>query len=87
MITPYERPIVSEIVKGLGLKKKLLHIITGPRQVGKTTAALQIADRWTGPVVNASADQALPPGPEWIEAHWHQALRQTDNNTFFNCKP
>jgi predicted AAA+ superfamily ATPase len=77
---PYERPIVDEIVNGLGLKKKLLHIITGPRQVGKTTAALQIADRWGGPVVNASADQALPPGPEWIEAHWQQALRQTDQN-------
>lgn len=74
---PYERPIVNEIVTGLSLKKKLLHIITGPRQVGKTTAALQIADKWDGPVVNASADQALPPGAEWIEAHWHQALRQT----------
>jgi predicted AAA+ superfamily ATPase len=39
----YERPLVSEILTGLGRKKRLLHIITGPRQVGKTTAALQIA--------------------------------------------
>jgi len=45
---PFERPIVAEIQKGLDRKKKLLHVITGPRQVGKTTAALQIAGRWNG---------------------------------------
>ena len=32
---PYERPVVMEILKGLGMEKKLLHIMTGPRQVGK----------------------------------------------------
>ena len=50
---PYERQVVMEISKGLGMKKKLLHIMTGPRQVGKTTAALQIAAKWNGPVVGA----------------------------------
>jgi len=38
----YERPIVKNIFHGMGLPKKLLHIITGPRQVGKTTAAAQV---------------------------------------------
>lgn len=71
----YERKIVTEILQGLRRKKKLLHIITGPRQVGKTTAALQIAEKWQGDVVNASADLPLPPGPEWIEAQWGRAVR------------
>ena len=70
---PYERPVVTEIFKGLGMKKKLLHIMTGPRQVGKTTAALQIEVKWNGPVVNASADLPLPPEPEWIRSHWERA--------------
>jgi uncharacterized protein len=69
----YERPFVSEILNGLGRKKRLLHIITGPRQVGKTTAALQIAAKWNGPVIHASADLPLPPEPEWVRSHWDRA--------------
>jgi predicted AAA+ superfamily ATPase len=72
----YERPVVADILRGMGIKKRLLHIMTGPRQVGKTTAALQIADKWKGPVVNASADLPLPPGPEWIHSQWERALYQ-----------
>lgn len=73
---PFERAVVGEIIEGLGRKKKLLHIMTGPRQVGKTTAALQIARKWSGPAIHASADLPLPPGPEWIEAQWDRAVRQ-----------
>ena len=69
----YERPLVAEILDGFKMEKRLLHIITGPRQVGKTTAALQIADRWNGPVIHASADLPLPPEPEWVWSHWNQA--------------
>jgi uncharacterized protein len=70
----YERPVVERVLQGLKANKKLLQIITGPRQVGKTTSAMQIADKWKGPVVNATADSPLPPGPEWIRAQWNLAL-------------
>ena len=70
---PYERPVVKEILDGLGMKKQFIHILIGPRQVGKTTAALQIAGKWHGPVVYGSADSPLPPGPEWITAQWDRA--------------
>lgn len=76
----YERPVVTDVIKGMGMKKRLLHIITGPRQVGKTTAALQIAEKWQGPVVHASADLPLPPGPEWIRAQWERALYESKLN-------
>jgi predicted AAA+ superfamily ATPase len=56
----FERKIVDEIISGFSRTKKLLHIITGARQVGKTTAVMQIADKWSGPVVLASADLPLP---------------------------
>ena len=74
----FERKIVSEILQGLSGKKRLMHIITGPRQVGKTTAARQIADKWPGEVINVSADSPLPPGPEWIHAQWGRAVRAAE---------
>jgi hypothetical protein len=75
----YERRIVAEVLAGTTRKKKLIHIITGPRQVGKTTASFQIADRWKGEVVIASADRPLPPGPEWVRGHWEKAERLAKN--------
>lgn len=72
---PFERKIVSEITAGLGRKKKLLHIITGSRQVGKTTASQQIAEKWPGEVLIFSADSPIPPGPEWIQGNWDRAIR------------
>lgn len=79
----YERKVVSEIMQGLQRSKKLLHIITGPRQVGKTTAAQQIAKKWPGEVLSFSADSPMPPGSEWIFGHWqravHLAAKQTEN--------
>ncbi|MFN2127538.1 MAG: ATP-binding protein, partial [Anaerolineales bacterium] len=82
---PYERPIIQEILTGFGLKKKLMHVITGPRQVGKTTAAVQISEKWNGPVINVSADLPLPPAPEWIRSQWeraeYEAKRLKDNRS------
>ena len=74
----YERQIVTEILQGFQRKKKLLHIITGPRQVGKTTASQQIARKWQGETLSFSADSPIPPGPEWIQSNWEQAKRLAD---------
>lgn len=73
----HERSIVQSILSAINNEKKcLIRIIVGPRQVGKTTAALQVAEKWDGIVINASADQPLPPGPEWIVMHWNRAASQ-----------
>lgn len=70
-----ERKIVFDVLRGLARKKKLLHIITGPRQVGKTTASLQIAAKWPGEVLIFSADLPIPPEPEWIQEHWERGVQ------------
>jgi uncharacterized protein len=82
----YERPVVDRVLQGLAAKKRLLQIITGPRQVGKTTASIQIAEKWKGSVVNATADSPLPPGPEWIRAQWNLALTKAEKSTDKNDK-
>jgi hypothetical protein len=52
-----------------------MQIMSGPRQVGKSTASHQIAQNWGGPSHFAVADEALPPGPEWIAQQWESARR------------
>jgi predicted AAA+ superfamily ATPase len=47
-----------------------IQVVTGPRQVGKTTGLRQIARRWKGPVHSVSADEVAPPTADWIELNW-----------------
>jgi predicted AAA+ superfamily ATPase len=70
----FERKIVGEILRLASIAPRRLQIVIGPRQVGKTTAARQAAARSGCPCHYASADEALPPGPEWIEAQWNASL-------------
>lgn len=67
--------VVDAILDTLGAGKKLIQIITGPRQVGKSTAAEMVGESWRGRVIYASADSPLPPGPEWLRHHWDTARR------------
>lgn len=72
-VAGYELQTVSELHRGLTRTKNLIQILTGPRQVGKSTAALQLQQNWEGEVRYASADQPIPPGPEWITHQWNLA--------------
>lgn len=72
-----DRPIVSAIMERLTTGPALIQVITGPRQVGKTTSARAVGSQWPGPVHYASADLPLPPGPEWIESQWLAANRNS----------
>jgi len=69
----FYRAIVGDLEKAVRRDAQLLQVVIGPRQVGKTTAVRQLLQRldWSSHV--ASADSALPPGPEWIESNWHMA--------------
>lgn len=51
----------------------VFQVLTGPRQVGKTTIAEQVMEALPFPSVYATADSPLPPGPEWIETNWRLA--------------
>jgi predicted AAA+ superfamily ATPase len=75
MANQIERSAVLRILRGLGQPPPLIQVIIGPRQVGKTTVAREIASRWGGPVQYAAADESLPPGPDWIRSQWELARR------------
>lgn len=69
-----ERELVNDLCRRLA-GPFLIQVITGPRQVGKTTVARAVAERWNGPTHYAAADVSPPPGAEWIDTHWEIARR------------
>lgn len=75
---PIERHLVDQVLHALRRTPPLIQILTGPRQVGKTTAAHQITARWQGGSVYAAADGALPETAGWIETHWMAARRKAE---------
>lgn len=69
----YRRPITESVAKALREKTNFIHVLTGPRQVGKTTAAQQLRSTISMPSHFASADSPIPHTAEWIEAQWEAA--------------
>jgi predicted AAA+ superfamily ATPase len=69
----FERPVVKEIIKALERQPPLIQVVTGPRQVGKSTAASHVERRLGWPAHTASADSPVPHSVEWIETQWRLA--------------
>jgi len=76
----FERSLVPLLVKEFENRQPVFQVLTGPRQVGKTTIAQQVMDKLPFPFVYASADSPLPPGPEWIETQWRRAEVEADRS-------
>jgi len=58
---------------GLKSEPRLLQVIIGPRQVGKTTLALQVFNKWPGPKLYKSADLPNIPTIDWVIANWDES--------------
>lgn len=71
--TPFQRPQAKELARRLAERRTHIHVVAGPRQVGKTTLVLQVAERHSGPVRYASADDPTLRGPGWIDQQWDAA--------------
>ena len=74
----YERGIVRDLTSALQQPAARLQVVIGPRQVGKTTAALQVRDHIKWPSIYEAADIVPTPGGEWIETHWNRARKLGD---------
>lgn len=76
----FERSLVPLLVGEFEKPQPVFQVVTGPRQVGKTTIAQQVMDKLPFPSIYASADSPLPPGPEWIETQWLRAEIEADRS-------
>lgn len=57
--------------------RRFIQVMAGPRQVGKTTLALQLLDELKSPSHYASADEPALKGTAWVEAQWERARMQS----------
>jgi hypothetical protein len=68
-----ERKPVSVLRERLEKERRFLQVLAGPRQVGKTTLALQVSERLTMPTHYAAADAVGASPSSWLETEWEKA--------------
>ncbi len=73
------RDSVSRIYDALSRNLPVFQVISGPRQVGKTTAAKQIMAKFPHESIYASADAPLPSDADWIENQWRLAEQKVSS--------
>lgn len=71
----FTRPHARELLRRLEAPRHLMQVVLGPRQVGKTTLALQVAEGTGLPYHYASADEPTLKGAPWLETQWTLARR------------
>ncbi len=69
----FVRPHAKDLLNRLLEPRQFIQVITGARQVGKSTLISQVASQTGLPCQIASADQPTLRGPEWIEVQWEAA--------------
>ena len=73
-----KRPVFDQILQRLREPRKFIQVLLGPRQVGKTTLALQAADELQKPSHYASADLASLQDLSWLVEQWEVARQKAD---------
>jgi predicted AAA+ superfamily ATPase len=71
--TGYRRPQAAELARRLAEPRRFIHVVAGPRQVGKSTLVQQVAGDLAGTVRYASADEPTLRGADWIAQQWDAA--------------
>ena len=71
-----KRPIFKELRKRLVEPRRFIQVLLGPRQVGKTTLAMQAAEEIQKPYHYISADLATLQDLAWIEQEWEVARKK-----------
>ncbi|MBU1147324.1 MAG: ATP-binding protein [Candidatus Omnitrophica bacterium] len=72
----FKRDITNTITQRLKEKRNFIQVISGPRQVGKTTAIRQVLEDIGMQYHYAAADFPAPPPMEWIVQQWDLCRRK-----------
>lgn len=79
-LPPLRRAIFSTLVDRLSEPPRRLQIVSGPRQVGKTTVVRQALDACDLPNQYASADDPTLRDHAWLEEQWQEGRRLADEH-------
>lgn len=69
----FQRGQGTELKARLSEPRRVLQVVTGARQVGKTTLVGQVMAEETDPVRSVSADEPTLRGSAWLEQQWEAA--------------
>ncbi|MDA1062012.1 MAG: ATP-binding protein [Chloroflexi bacterium] len=69
----FEREYATVLAARLAEPRRFLHVVAGPRQVGKTTLVQQVLARLDRPSVLVSADEPALRDGAWLAAQWERA--------------
>jgi predicted AAA+ superfamily ATPase len=72
---PYKRRIFDELTSRLAEPVPRIQVVSGPRQVGKTTVLQQALGALERPSHYASADDPTLRDAAWLEAQWEEGRR------------
>ena len=78
--TSYRRPVGEILRQRLSEPRRFIQVLSGPRQVGKTTLVRQAADECTFPAHYASADEPSLRSNVWLDEQWNAARNQVRNS-------
>lgn len=67
---PFKRSLFPALLKRLREPRRFLQVLTGPRQVGKTILARQVAKELAIPVHYTSADEPTLQDRAWLNQQW-----------------
>ena len=73
LIFMFQRPHFQQLAKRLSEPRKVIQVLAGPRQVGKTTLVGQLLSASSTPSHNVSADGIAYAGSAWLEQQWETA--------------
>jgi predicted AAA+ superfamily ATPase len=80
MVTDYRRPMFETALARVRGPRKLIEVLAGPRQVGKTTLARQVLDDAGLPSHYATADDPVGRDTAWIETQWELGRVQSEGS-------
>ena len=80
LTSEFVRPYAAEMIRRLEQPRRFIQVVTGARQVGKTTMVEQVAGRLDLPYHYASADEPTLRGPDWIALQWQIARLRADES-------
>lgn len=75
----FQRPYAAELARRLVEERRFLQVISGPRQVGKSTMVQIVLQQQSVPMRFVSADEPTLRGVDWISQQWEAARLEARN--------
>ena len=71
--TPFRRLQAAELARRLAGPRRFIQVVSGARQVGKTTLVQQAIEASGRPARFGSADEPTLRGADWVNQQWQAA--------------